>query len=205
MRHLIGLLAIVFACGTAQAQPQLYRVVNVDQTDTLNVRATANPTAAIVDTLSPNASRVEVLEERHGWGRVIAGEGEGWINLAYLLRMERPAIGEFDAPGGLQCSGTEPFWGLQLHESGDATYYDGESLGAELALNVVDARTARARPDPHVYYLSGAAEGVAVIASGQCSDGMSDRRYGWQASVDMRSPDGVSRLVQGCCFTPVLQ
>lgn len=88
------------------AQPALYRVVNVDSHDVLNVRQTPSPTSAIVGALPPGTRRVEVLEARHGWGRILMPGGEGWVSLAYLAEMERADIAGHTAPGGFSCAGT---------------------------------------------------------------------------------------------------
>ena len=57
-------LAVLMTAGPAQAQPAVYRVVNVDSHDVLNVRRTPSPTSALVGSLPPGASRIEVLETR---------------------------------------------------------------------------------------------------------------------------------------------
>ncbi|WP_300543280.1 SH3 domain-containing protein [Maricaulis sp.] len=187
--------------GTAHARPDVHRVVNVDQTDVLNIRETPSPTSAIVATLSPNARMVEVLETRHGWGRVVVRGGEGWVSLAYLAAMDRTPIPGQGAPGGFRCAGTEPFWGLDIGTDGTGRYHDMMSLGEERAIAVSESRTASGRFQPFVYRFGGEAGGVAVVTEGMCSDGMSDRQYGWRAYVDAEDGEGV-RFVEGCCWTP---
>lgn len=196
-----GLVWMSAAPADAQAAPPLYRVVNVDAHDTLNIRATPSPTAAILGDLPPDTRSVEVLETRHGWGRILSGEGSGWISLAYLDVMDRPSLAGFNAPAGLQCAGTEPFWGVAIHADGSAVYHDMMTLGEDRTMVISDARTARGRFAPFIYHFEGEVAGMALIRPAQCSDGMSDRVYGWEAMIDMRDEAG-ARLMEGCCWTP---
>jgi uncharacterized protein YgiM (DUF1202 family) len=115
------IIAVLFA-GTASAQPQLYRVVNVASDDVLNIRAEPTASSAVVGAFSPGTQRVQVLREEAGWGRVSAGESMGWVSLAYLDPMEQPGAGDWDAPGALMCGGNEPFWGVRIGEDGSASY-----------------------------------------------------------------------------------
>lgn len=194
-------IAGMAASGAAMAQPALYRVVNVDSHDVLNVRQTPSPTSAIVGELPPGTARVEVLEARHGWGRILMRGGAGWVSLAYLAEMERTDIAGHTAPGGFSCAGTEPFWGLEVGMDGDGRFNDAMTLGEERDFRVTDARTARGRFYPYVYRFEGEAGGFAVIAPQACSDGMSDRAYGWHVVADIGDGEG-RRLLDGCCWTP---
>lgn len=196
-------LLLCLPLAAAEAQPGLYRIVNVDSFDVLNVRETANPLSAILGTLAPDAEMIEVLEEEDGWGRILLDEGNGWVNMSYLAPMDRPMAGEFDAPGHFQCLGTEPFWGAQLGSDGRLSFHDGMSLGEELTAELTDAQTASARPDPHYYAFEGAVSGTLIIDAETCSDGMSDRDYGWRAYLFARDPEGGRRFVDGCCMTPL--
>ena len=189
------------ASGPAMAQPAVYRVVNVDSTDVLNVRRTPSPTSAIVGALPPGAGRVEVLETRHGWGRILMRGGEGWVSLAYLAEAERAMIDGHSAPGGFSCAGTEPFWGLEIGVDGTGAFNDAMTLGEERAFRIADARTARGRLHPYVYHFGGEASGFAVVTPRACSDGMSERDYGWHVVADIGDGEG-RRLLDGCCWTP---
>lgn len=203
MKWLSSVFLLLLATFAAEAQPSLYRVVNVDSFDVLNVRATANPLSAILGSLAPDAEMIEVLEEEDGWGRILMDEGNGWINMTYLAPMDRPMAGAFDAPGHLQCLGTEPFWGAELGRDGRITYHDAMSLGEDLTAELTNAQTASARPDPHYYAFEGEVSGSLIIAADTCSDGMSDRDYGWRAYLFARDPEGGRRFVEGCCMTPL--
>lgn len=197
-------LAVLMTAGPAQAQPAVYRVVNVDSHDVLNVRRTPSPTSALVGSLPPGASRVEVLETRHGWGRVLLRGAEGWVSLAYLAEDERPDIPGQSAPGGFACAGTEPFWGLEIDAGGQGRFNDAMSMGEERGLEVSDVRTARGRMYPFVYRFEGEVTGFALVSPQACSDGMSERGYGWRVSADVEDGEG-RRLLDGCCWTPAAE
>ena len=198
---LAALLAILVVAAPLAAQPATYRVVNVDADDVLNVRRTPSPTSAIIGSLAPGTARVEVLEERYGWGRVLLPGADGWVSLAYLAQTERSAIPGHSAPGGFSCAGTEPFWGLEIGTGGEGRFNDALSLGEDRPFRIVDARTARGRFTPYVYRFEGEATGFAVIEARRCSDGMSERGYGWHVSADVGDGEG-RRLLDGCCWTP---
>lgn len=199
--RLAAVLAVLALTAPVAAQPAIYRVVNVDADDVLNVRRTPSPTSAIVGGLAPGTRRVEVLEARYGWGRVLLSGGEGWVSLAYLAQSERADIPGQSAPGGFSCAGTEPFWGLDIGASGEGQFSDAMSMGEDRPFRVGDARTARGRFTPYVYRFEGEASGFAVIEARTCSDGMSDRDYGWHVVADVADGEG-RRLLDGCCWTP---
>jgi len=198
---LILAVSAVLAGGSALAQPAVYRVVNVDSGDVLNVRRTPSPTSAIVGSLPPGAERVEVLETRHGWGRILMRGAAGWVSLAYLAEDERAMIEGYTAPGGFSCAGTEPFWGLAIGMNGTGAFNDAVTLGEERSFAIGDARTAQGRFYPYVYHFDGEASGFAVIEPRACSDGMSEREYGWHVVADIGDGEG-RRLLDGCCWTP---
>lgn len=203
MRAILALAAVLIMSGSATADYLVYRVVNVDPMDVLNIRATANPVSAIRGELPHDAEMVEVLEEEAGWGRIIYDGVEGWVSTAYLAPMPRPRAGQTIAPGGFVCSGTEPFWGLTLDESGAVEFYDAQTFGEAWDADVHDGRIASSRPYPYAYHFSGRISGMAILDRGMCSDGMSDFNYGWRAYVDVRDDDNGARLLEGCCRTPV--
>lgn len=205
MRTCLVFAAAAFLAAPALADYPVYRVINVDTVDTLNVRATASPVSAILADLPHDAEMIEVLEEESGWGRIIVDGLEGWVSLAYLQPMPRPRAGAAMAPGEFQCFGTEPFWGLSLSADGSVEFYDGLTLGEPITATVTEGRQASGRPYPYAYRFEGRAQGLAIIDRAECSDGMSDLDYGWRAYLDVRDPENGARLIEGCCRTPVRQ
>jgi uncharacterized membrane protein len=204
MRTMMAILTFFFAGSALYAQPLSYRVVDVEAGDTLNIRAEPDAAAAIVAELAHDAWPVEIVEHRDGWGRLIGiGDSPGWVSMSYLEEMYRSGIGDGNAPGGLQCVGTEPFWSLTIDADGSGVWADAMSYGEDRPVHVSHSQTADVRPYPYLYEFEGAITGFAVVDAQSCSDGMSDIEYGWRAYVRLRDAEGGRRFVEGCCYTPL--
>ncbi|SDE66639.1 SH3 domain-containing protein [Limimaricola pyoseonensis] len=196
MRRLALLLALwaAPAFATVDAWPALYDVAGVAADDMLNIRSGPGTGHAVIGTLAPDARGVEVLEMSRdgGWGRVNAGEGSGWAALAFLER--RPGQWHGAVPPVSACFGTEPFWRLETGEDWRMDTPEGTVFAAP-APELAGSLSHRGR-----FAGSVAAEGatwVLTLANESCSDGMSSRRYGWQALL-VRAGAG-TELWSGCC------
>lgn len=174
--------------------PRLYDVTGVEAGDVLNVRAAPSASADIVDTLAPDRRRVEVigLDDTAKWGRIGRPEGEGWVSLAFL---ERRYLGEAGMAEGMRCLGTEPFWSLAF-SNGTARW---STPGEEQAFPVASDRSVPSS-EAHVYGWASTGEmpWSGVIVAAACSDGMSDRPWGWATGIVRRS-GGAVELLSGCC------
>jgi len=100
--------------------------------------------------------------------------------------------------GALNCGGTEPFWGVT--HTGAAMWYHSPEV-ARLELVPVRARNADGRPPDivRVYQTrraDGRGEVILVVTRNErsCSDGMSDRRYPYDAVYIAGD-----RVLYGCC------
>jgi uncharacterized membrane protein len=197
VRH-AALLALLLAAGPAAAQefvPRLYDVAGVAQDDVLNVRAAPSASADVVATLPPDRRRVEVigLDDGANWGRIGLPEGEGWVSLAFL---ERRYLGEAGMAPGMRCLGTEPFWSLMFAEGGATLSSPGEERSFAIAADRSVPSSAA-----HVYGWAETGSGATLsgtIVAAACSDGMSDRPWGWATGILRRSGGGVE-LLSGCC------
>lgn len=175
-----------------------YDVTNVATDDQLNVRATPSATAEKVGTLAFDAKAIAATGAsrqvgRSTWLEIIVEGRKGWVNAAYVAPTRTPSS-LFREP--LVCSGTEPFWALQLdNRSGD---FDSLAEGK----SVIDFQTSRsAHGVPIIWSLKGST-GPAhspVFAlleeTNQCSDGMSDLTYRYSIRIDIE--DGP--FYAGCC------
>ncbi|MCB1475197.1 MAG: SH3 domain-containing protein [Rhodobiaceae bacterium] len=184
--------------------PQYYEVSGVAAGDVLNIRAEPDPHSAIVGTLAPGAGPVEIIattQTATPWGKVIAGDGSGWVSMSYLAQIDPESVPGTPLPTSTVCTGTEPFWSLTFTDK--TMSFEAPDV-SPIALPLVGSGSFVARP--HRFYAiadSGPARLTAVISSGEyCSDGMSDRDYGW--SVDLLQSDGgtVSGY-SGCCTRAV--
>lgn len=189
-------LAILLLAGPAHATqeyllPTLFDVTNVDADDVLNIRQHPNASSPIIGSLAADAARIEVVEERDGWGRVNTGEASGWASMRYLSY--RTDVWQDGAlPQGFGCFGTEPFWDLQA-EGGDMVLRGPDSPD--------DVRPVRAVLGTGIFrdpMRAVLVDDMTLVATPQiCSDGMSDRQFGLRASLILVGE--TPRLLSGCC------
>lgn len=186
--------ALVPAAAEAQGLPVAFMVKDVATNDALNVRAEPSAAAPILGTISPDATNVEVIQiSADGkWGRVSTSEGNGWVAMRYLEPM--PILDPAKVPRPLTCLGTEPFWSIGLTEGGAEWMTPDEP---RTDLNVSEEAVAptgffiRAEDGPERLFR-------LTISREWCSDGMSDREFGFAAKLFIEAPDG-NLLAAGCC------
>jgi len=119
-------------------------------------------------------------------------------SIAAVLLIASTALPALAQQGALICGGTEPFWSVT--HTGQAMWYSTpEALRLELV--PVRARNADGRPPDLVrVYQTRRADGrgdvILVVTRNEqtCSDGMSDRRFPYDAVyIDCQ------RVLHGCC------
>lgn len=214
MRLAVGISAALFAvagvsAGEAPEPGWTYRVVDVAGDDQLNVREQPGVGAPVVATLAPDASRIVVsgLRMRVGagvWWEIHHGatpRSTGWVNARFLAPVD-PGV-EPDTGFALRCSGTEPFWSLEVDgaQAQFSTPQPDEKLPVWRASSWMNA--ANMRPGmTFVVRLYGDGQsdpGVAAISRPRepdaCTDFMSDFEYPYDATV--LTPEG--RVLAGCC------
>lgn len=172
--------------------PTLFDVTGVVSDDVLNIRAEPNAKAAIIGSLGPDATRIEVVEERQGWAQVNTGEGSGWVSARYLAyRTDVWQPGEL--PLAFRCLGTEPFWDAKV-EGGDLVLRSPEDQAGDRrpVQGVLDTGIFR---DPSRVVV---ARDMTLFARPQiCSDGMSDRMFGLAATLVLHGEQ--PSMLSGCC------
>lgn len=179
--------------------PALFDVTGVASDDTLNIRQTPSGKAAKIGALSPFARNIEVtaVNDSGTWGRINHAEGNGWVSLRYLRRQHD--IAWRDAPHGLSCFGTEPFWAADLtadRQSFRFQFFDDPVLDM-----AVDWRASPENRGAGVFGFAAShydATAFATLRRATCSDGMSDRLYGLGTEVFI-TQYGQTRAYQGCC------
>ena len=203
-------ILLTLACPAAASQhtwPALHDVIGVDEGDVLNVRSAPDIAAEVLDTLSSDASDIEVIRanEDLSWGLVNVGERSGWVSLTYLARQaKQPVVAFVDIR---QCFGTEPFWSLTYEQPAirlsmpDVPPAEGFISGLFKSRSQSDRyfyRGSMMTPD------AGPIEIDLSIRLRACSDGMSDRAYGIEVDMlvsDSNTEDGFRQpgLFSGCC------
>lgn len=195
MRTLAFALALMLAALPLRAQdfPALYNVVDVASDDVLNVRAGPGASNDILAAFSHNSTNIEVLytNETGRWGRVNAGDQAGWTSMRYLARV--PGQNSSLFPNRLWCAGTEPFWSMRLQD-GIFTYAAPDTPPAD---EPVDWAGQSANIGANAYGFSTPSTTGSVVRTA-CSDGMSDRDYGFALHAVRFGYDGPGML-SGCC------
>lgn len=178
--------------------PQRFGVTGVAVGDVLNIRVQPDASAVIIGGLAPDATGIEAITSRDGWLKVNLGEGVGWVNGRYAA-VDGGLWQAPDAlPSGLTCFGTEPFWSLTLE--GDEAVWSTPDGGHRHPQAQVLARSWGWAETPERVI---SAEGLTAFLTGAddpalCSDGMSDRQFGLNATVVLRD-GGPAQHYHGCC------
>ncbi|MCU0791008.1 MAG: hypothetical protein MUE79_08165 [Nitratireductor sp.] len=210
MRLLAIPAAFLLLAGAAHAaEPGYFRVSGVAAGDVLNIRPEPGAGGEPLEGLQPGAFPVEVLEVREvngaQWGRVLSGDGNGWVAMKFLEPAEVTPIAGSDIPDGLSCSGTEPFWGARFTNAGGLVFSDMDGKKANLPISTAFNATGRM----HRFAVKaddGKTFATAMLGRFEsCSDGMSDREFGWRIDLLLEragDPD-FPLLFEGCCQLPV--
>ncbi|MEI9885324.1 MAG: SH3 domain-containing protein [Rhizomicrobium sp.] len=183
----IAAAAVALLCtAMAEAAPSLH-VVGVAAKDTLNLRSSPDAKAAKTGTLAPDASGISVVavdSKGADWVKIAKGTVSGWVNAKFLAY-------ETGTPVRLTCTGTEPFWNLNVGYG----FADFEFNGDKSKLALEEPLTPAARPEPWLIPVRGK-PGFLMIGkpAEKCSDGMSDNTYPY--SMLVRSG---SVFAEGCC------
>ena len=201
MGFLLGLFLVAASPAAATPEyllPTLFDVTGVAANDVLNIRAAPNASAAIIGTLSPDATDVEVVgdDETGRWARINIGEQSGWAALrflAYQVEVWNPEA----LPATLHCLGNEPFWSFAPR--GDRVVLSTPDA-PESVMRIEQILTTGMFRDPR---RSVSAQGetrrmTAVMVPMACSDGMSDRAYGLDVTVILEGR-GQTQMLTGCC------
>lgn len=191
--------ALVAAPITAGAEdfaslPHLATVTGLAANDTLNVRETPSAKSADIGDINQDQT-VEVLElDPSGkWARILQSEGNGWVSTRYLAQKAR-AVAPSGLPLGLHCSGTEPFWSAKL-DADSTVRFDVMGQGAQS--HPLDWSSPSQNRGGAEYGMS--AKGLSgILRRAACSDGMSDRDYGWALDLIVEA-EGGKTLLGGCC------
>jgi uncharacterized membrane protein len=195
---MVRLLAVVMLCAVpAMAEvplPAAFAVQGVAADDILNIRAEPDAASAVVGTIPPDALGVEVvrLSDDGAWGQIGTAEGNGWVAMRFLSALPAPEQGLLPRP--MRCFGTEPFWSVTFPPTRGAVHATPEGETPQTIYSQSQAQ------EGHLVILEEAAPilRTLMIAREACSDGMSDRTYGFSVRMFTEGPEGNS-LLRGCC------
>jgi len=204
MRALFLSAAIVISLPfAAQAEiialPELFSVSNVAQDDMLNIRSEPQAIGEIIGQFSPNTTNIEVVafSADGQWAQVNIGESAGWVARKFL-ELEGTAWTDKTLPQHLACYGTEPFWSLR-QQDGNLSFSEPDNPDQALQLKAVLDRGFEGDRLRALLASDETTQMSAVIQPGLCSDGMSDRSFGLNATLILENKDQQPRLLSGCC------
>ena len=207
MVSIVAAIACILTATSLYAQdeyrrfPRYYEVSGISPGDALNVRAGPSTQFRDIGNLRPDGSPVEILSysEDVKWGRLVWGEGNGWVFLDFLKPIFPEKLSGVEVPIGLMCSGTEPFWDFTIASAAEVQF--NMLFSDTVASAAIDAAVvADSRPTTPVAVIASSeqAELMAILDRQQCTDGMTDREYGW--SVDLLvTQQNSPRFLTGCC------
>lgn len=163
------------------------------------------PGGAVIESLPQGAGPIETtgIDETGTWLRVGLAERDGWVARDALVPRAVTRIAGSAVPGGLVCSGTEPFWSATLEADG-ATLREPGSGAERWALSGLTVAEGRSGTPALATLTQDGASAMLLIRETPCSDGMSDRIHAWQADL-MRQTGGDAPLAlrTGCCRLPM--
>ncbi|MBL1435895.1 MAG: hypothetical protein COB08_006820 [Rhodobacteraceae bacterium] len=202
MKLILIVIGLALSAVVAHAQsvilPDVFTVTGIASNDTLNVRQAPSGTSADIGDLAAN-ERIEViaLSDDGKWGEFIWQERNGWIAMRFLTPSPLPHLPDSEMPMGLSCSGTEPVWTAFILPDQTFEFTDRSDSSLETQSRPITQSTTAIGMQPYSFAFT-AGEFTGVLDRAECSDGMSDRTYGWQLRVINPSSNGL-QLRSGCC------
>ncbi|GAA4221092.1 putative membrane protein [Sagittula marina] len=194
MRLVMIFAALLGGAVHAQELPAMFDVTGVRTDDVLNVRSGPGVGNPVIGSLTHDETRVEVTAIQGNWARFNLDEGVGWASLRFLERRSEESVANAQ---GLRCFGTEPFWDLEIVPEETAQL---RRLDTPLVDVFQVGALGRLPAEVEKYAMRGVGasrEIAAVITPDTCTDGMSDRIYGLDATVFVTGSQGPT--YGGCC------
>jgi len=194
MMRLAVMLILMATASYPDTFPAAFFVTDVAEDDTLNIRKAPDPNAKVIGAYGPYALNIEVLRTTPDgkWGLVIAGESNGWTAMRFLERSDHQNPIAFPRP--MRCFGTEPFWSLNVTTRGD----EYQEMGFDRRDLTMISESVATNGAMATFAEGPTSSRTLMIKRGYCNDGMSDREFGWQATLFNDAPDE-STVQSGCC------
>jgi uncharacterized membrane protein len=191
----IAIAMLAGACAALAAEPlPMLSVISVRPGDTLNLREQPDARSRQLGFLAPTDGGITIVGQAVqtlDWIQVQKGRARGWANARFLAYGD--AAEQRRLPVRLTCTGTEPFWSVEIGYGRADTNLDLGQAKGRIAL----AAPISASKHPNLWLHTALDRGdpsSLLIEAEACSDGMSERRYAY--SVAARLGD---RLYSGCC------
>ena len=202
MKLSLVVFAFFLSVSSANAQrlilPDVFAVSGIAADDTLNVRQEPSGGSADIGDLALNdLIEVIALSDDRKWGQIIWQEGNGWIAMRFLSPSPLPHLRDSQMPMRLSCAGTEPFWTVFIWPNQTLEFIDRSDPSLEAQTRPITQSTTAIGMQPYSFAFT-AGEFTGLLDRAECSDGMSDRTYGWQLRLINPSSSGL-QIRYGCC------
>lgn len=193
MIRLAGFIFLVLhQASAAEDLPALFSVTGVAADDVLNIRTKPDPSSTIIGSLAPDASGIEVIDQKDGWASINSGEQTGYVAARFLVAEGGAPWYRLESP--ILCAGTEPFWSFMIDGGSGASSFATADMAEPSQLPLVDLWPGDAwQPSAAASF----GNGIAVLRAENCSDGMTERHYG--IAIDVFLSSGGGHRISGCC------
>lgn len=199
---IFSILAIAFFAipGISQANPlelpAVFAITGVASDDTLNVRSSPSSKSSDIGDLAHDGKiEVTAYDESGKWARIVWGESDGWIARRFLREINQYSDGQSGMPAKLRCSGTEPFWSLQILPDRQLTF---TKMGGPDDYQIISDISQSHNDTRNYAFTTLGANLSGFLSRAQCSDGMSDATYGWSLNLMDRRQHFTAYT--GCCW-----
>ncbi|MEM6624848.1 MAG: SH3 domain-containing protein [Pseudomonadota bacterium] len=203
-----ALICLIWMSGPAAsdiaAPPAYYQVTGVAAGDTLNVRLGPSGKADILGELAPGAQPIEITATTPDgrWGRMPYFGDDGWVSMRYLSPIEVAFVSnngrQTGVPIGLNCGGTEPFWGLEIVDTDGVVLSTPDDGRVHYRIERAHIAAGYQSMPASLELVGETGKLLATFSNAACSDGMSDQTYGYALTVFAQQ--GERRyLLGGCC------
>ncbi len=185
--------------------PQLHKLTGLSAGDHLNVRRQASAGSEDIGNVSPDMGPVDIIgiDDSGEWGRIVWQDANAWLSLNYLEPDDDGYLPGARVPEGLQCVGAEPFWSYTIKSAQEvALQYPDRDESPDMILDQVLGSSNRIDFPLALLAASASLSTTAMLRTGLCFDGMSDREYGWSVDILVYERDQ-QRLLSGCCHLPL--
>ena len=209
-------LAMLLTCtSVAAADMQVYAITGVETSAFVNLRSGPSTAKSVITKIPSNGDGIVATGEEKKvagqlWAKVYWQGKGGWISKRYLRKdtaaiVTKPkptATNTKPAPAPakqvvMKCTGTEPFWGIDITESklnvnmADGPQYQVPVLFRQTSANNRKIAVIAGANGPNNTYVFL----QKVEDANACSDGMSDTKYPYTATATLNN----QKVVSGCC------
>lgn len=186
---ILAVFANLVICGSGFSE-STYRVVNVAEGDSLNVRAESNQKSKIIAAIPYNGKDIQVVSLSGSWYKIKIDDQIGWVNSKYLQKEDELKFTE-----KILCFGNEPFWKMAA-PGNEIVLNNPEDTNRKYKITKVQ-QSSNNNNQWYIFAESTTGTGINIFIIRQgCSDDMSDTDYKYSITIYDSEKD---MTINGCC------